>query len=467
MPTMISYSPLLTDQYQLVMAYGYWKLDKADQESVFHLYYRHNPFNGDFTVACGLEHVIHFLQQFHFSDTDIQYLDNLKAPDNSKLFETDFLDYLSKLTFSCSIDAIPEGTLVFPNEPMLRIQGPLLQCQLLETACLNFLNFPSLVATKAARIYYAARGDDIIEFGLRRAQGPDGGLTASRAAFIGGCMGTSNVLAGKMYGIPVIGTQAHSWIMAFDDELSAFQGFASVMQNNATLLIDTYDSIEGVQNAIRVGKELRKAGKDLRAVRLDSGDMVDLSRRTRKSLDDAGFNKTKIIASNDLDEHMIAELKKQNVPIDIWGVGTQLSTSFDHPALDVVYKLAALKDKNKQWQYKMKFSDSPIKTTTPGIMQVRRYTKQQQILFDVIYHTKLGIDEKLPAEADQCEDLLVPIFREGELIYTMPSIDDTRHDCINQTQRFMKNSRDNYQVTLEPKLVDLKQTFIKAAQKIS
>ncbi len=237
------------------------------------------------------------------------------------------------------------------------------------------------------------------------------------------------------------------------------------MQNNASLLIDTYDSSQGVQHAIQVGKELRAAGHDLRAVRLDSGDMLDLSRKTRKALDDAGFTNTKIIASNDLNEQIIAELKNQGAKIDIWGVGTQLSTSFDHPALDVVYKLAALREKGKSWQYKMKFSDSPIKTTTPGIMQVRRYSHQQNLLFDVIYHTEFGIDENLPSDADQCEDLLVAIFREGELVYSIPDIADTRRECIKQTQKFMHNGRSGYQATLEPKLSELKLSLAKAAHK--
>lgn len=251
---MFIHSALLTDQYQLVMASSYWQLGKANQEAVFHLYFRNHPFNGDYSICCGLDRAIDFISNWHFSDEEIAYLHRLKAPDQQALFSKEFLNYLSELKFTGDIDAIPEGNIVFPNEPLLRITAPILQCQLLETALINFLNFGSLIATKAARVCQAAQDDEVIEFGLRRAQGPDGGMLASRAAFLGGCASTSNVLAGKTYNIPVKGTQAHSWIMAFDDELSAFENFATVMSGNVILLVDTYDTLQGVKNAIIMAK---------------------------------------------------------------------------------------------------------------------------------------------------------------------------------------------------------------------
>ncbi|MCA9445228.1 MAG: nicotinate phosphoribosyltransferase, partial [Candidatus Omnitrophica bacterium] len=297
---------LLTDLYQLTMAYGYWKTGRAEREAVFHLFFRKNPFKGGYTIAAGLQYVADFVEGFRFSADDIQYLSILTGNDEKPLFEPSFLEYLADLDLRLDVDAVPEGTVVFPHEPLVRVKGPILQCQILETPLLNFINFQSLIATKASRIVTATGGEPVLEFGLRRAQGIDGGLAASRAAYIGGCDATSNVLAGKLFGIPVRGTHAHSWVMSFHNELSAFQEYAEAMPNNCVFLVDTYDTIEGVRNAIEVGKELRESGHEMVGIRLDSGDLAYLSIEARKLLDEAGFPNAAIVASNDLDEGIIA-----------------------------------------------------------------------------------------------------------------------------------------------------------------
>src|SRR3990167_8675421 len=351
------YSPLLTDFYQLTMASGYWQLGMHENEAVFHLLFRKNPFNSNHALCCGLGSVTEFLDHWSFQQDDLEYLATLKNAKNLPLFSQDFLDYLATIRFTCDIDAIPEGTIVFPNEPVLRIQGPLIQCQLLETALLNILNFQTLIATKAARICLAADGDDVIEFGLRRAQGPDGALSASRAAYIGGCVATSNTLAGKLYDIPVRGTHAHSWVTAFDTESEAFAAYTKVMPNNSVLLVDTFNTIDGVQHAIEAGLQMRAQGAELSAIRLDSGDMADLSVKARRMLDEAGLKETGIIASNSLDEYLIADLKKNGAKISAWGVGTSLATAYDHPVLDGVYKMSALQKSDGSWDYKIKLSE--------------------------------------------------------------------------------------------------------------
>jgi nicotinate phosphoribosyltransferase len=328
---------LLTDFYQMTMAYGYWKAGLERKEAVFQLFFRKTPFKGGFTIAAGLESVIHFIENFKFDSSDLNYLAQLKGPDGNLYFNEEFLNYLAQLRFTGDIDAIPEGTVVFPYEPLVRVQAPLIECQLLESPLLNLINFPTLVATKAARVCLAANGDSVIEFGLRRAQGIDGALTASRAAYIGGCDSTSNILAGKMFGIPVKGTHAHSWVMVFDEELEAFQTYAKNLPNNCVFLVDTYDTIEGVKKAIQVGQWLRQEGKKMIGIRLDSGDLADLSIKSRALLDQAGFENAVIVASNELDETIISELKRQGAQINVWGVGTNLVTAKDQPALDGVY----------------------------------------------------------------------------------------------------------------------------------
>src|SRR5690554_5815077 len=344
---------LLTDFYQLTMAYAYWKAGKAEQEAVFNLFFRKNPFDSGFAIAAGMEYVMDYCESFSFEKQDLDYLREMKAKDGSPMFESAFIRYLEEMKFSCDIDAVEEGEVVFPHMPLVRVKGPLIQCQLLETPLLNLINFQTLVATKAARITLAAKGDPVMEFGLRRAQGIDGALAASRASYIGGCSSTSNVMAGKLFGIPVSGTHAHSWIMSFDQELEAFRAYAESFPDNCFLLVDTYDTLNGVKNAIQVGKELRERGKELGGVRIDSGDLAYFSNAARKILDEAGFPKAKIIASNDLDEHILTSLKLQEASIDIWGIGTKLVTAYDQPALGAVYKLSAMKNKEGEWEPKI------------------------------------------------------------------------------------------------------------------
>lgn len=472
MTTLIS--PLLTDLYQLTMAYGYWKLGIHDREAVFQLIFRKNPFRGNYALACGLQSVIDFIQDWHFSADDIAYLATLTTQNGEALFPAEFLRYLAELRVTCDIDAIPEGTIVFPHEPLLRIKGPLLQGQLLESTLLNLINFQTLIATKASRVCQAAAGDSVLEFGMRRAQGPDGALSASRAAYIGGCDATSNVLAGKLYDIPLRGTHAHSWVTAFPDEISAFEAYAEVMPHNCVLLVDTYDTIAGVKHAISVGKKLKASGGQLLGIRLDSGDMATLSIKARELLDAAGFQETKIVASNSLDEYVIQDLKEKNAQISIWGVGTNLVTAHDHAALDGVYKLSALRAPDGTWQYKLKLSEQPVKISNPGIYQVRRFFQGEKHIMDVMYDLELGIsdfpemitlDDALTprklANYSTSVDLLQPIFQRGKLIRPIESIHAIRERAAQQVNQFLKAAISNYPVGLEKNLYELKQQLIK------
>lgn len=467
-------SLLLTDLYQLTMAYGYWKLGLHEREAVFHIVFRKHPFSGNYAVACGLATVIDFLKNWHFEADDIIYLRQLRQSNGDPLFSDEFLDYLKTVQFSCDVDAMLEGTVVFANEPLLRIKGPLLQGQLLESILLNIINFQTLIATKASRVYQVAKGDQVIEFGMRRAQGSDGALSASRAAYIGGCDSTSNVLAGKVYDIPVRGTHAHSWVTVFPDEMAAFEAYAKVMPHNCVLLVDTYNTIQGVKNAIEVGKHLRTKGSDLEGIRLDSGDIASLSIKARKLLDDAGFTNTKIIASNNLDEYVIASMKNQGAAVSIWGVGTHLVTAYDQPALDGVYKLSALRDEQRTWQYKLKLSEQAIKISNPGIYQIRRFSKDDYPLMDIMYDVEGGIPERpemisLTAPHVSMEqkqytsfvDLLVPIFQQGRIVYKQESIHQMRQRSIHQVKQFRKAHANNiYPLGLEKNLHDLKQQLI-------
>jgi nicotinate phosphoribosyltransferase len=328
---------------------------------------------------------------------------------------------------------------VFPQEPLIRVQGSILQAQLIETSLLNVMNFQSLIATKSARVCLAAQGDPVVEFGLRRAQGVDGALTASRAAYIGGCIGTSNVLASKVFGIPVKGTHAHSWVMSFESELDAFETYAETLPNNCVFLVDTYSTIEGVRHAVQVGKRLRDRGHKLAGIRLDSGDLAYLSIEARKILDDGGFKDAAIMASNDLNEHLITSLKHQGAKITVWGVGTMLVTAYDQPALGGVYKLSAVREPNGKWDYKIKLSEQTAKVTNPGVLQVRRFQKNGEFVGDAIYDSTRALPENVTIvdptdltrrkhfdpEADY-EDLLVPIFRSGRTVYETPSLDEIR-----------------------------------------
>ncbi len=475
---------LLTDLYQLTMAYGYWKSGLTDREAVFHLSFRHNPFQGGFAVACGLSYVLEFLSQLKFSDDDLAYLRGLTGHDGNPLFEPAFLDYLRALSFNCDLNALPEGTLAFAHEPLLRVQGPLLQCQLLETPLLNLINFQTLVATKAARICLAAAGDPVIEFGLRRAQGIDGAITASRAAFIGGCAATSNLLAGKLFDIPVRGTHAHSWVLAFDDELTAFEAYGQAMPNNCIFLVDTFDTLAGIRHAVEAGRRLREQGHRLLGIRLDSGDLAYLSAQARKLLDEAGFTDAVILVSNDLDEQLIASLKQQGAPIGVWAVGTRLVTAFDQPALGGVYKLSAIRRPGEAWTYRLKLSEQTIKVSTPGVLQVRRFLLDGQYAGDMIYDESQGplasatlVDpqdgnrqKQLPPEATFA-DLLVPVVRGGRPVYNPPPPAEARQHAASELARLSPSVKrvlnpHEYPVGLEPALFALKTRLIRAARGI-
>lgn len=437
---------LMTDLYELTMAQGYWK-EKMDQdEAVFHLFFRKKPFNGSYAIASGLAGVVSFLQNFSFSQEDIFYLRSLKTVYQTPLFEEDFLSYLRTITFTCSLDALPEGQVVFPYEPILRVQGPIVQCQLLESALLTLVNFSTLIATKAARICQAAQGDEVIEFGLRRAQGIDGAMTATRASYLGGCRATSNTMAGKWLGIPVKGTHAHSWVMAFDDESEAFAAYARAMPDNAFFLVDTYHTLQGVQHAITASK---KMGNKLLGIRLDSGDIAYLSKESRKLLDKAGFSEAKIIASNELDEYLIAELKAKGAQVDIWGVGTKLVTGYPQSAIDGVYKLSARRKKGeREWRSCYKISDDLGKRSYSGILQIRRYYTKEKSCCDVLYDVRKGfipgktlLDPFLqqdchPVLGEKSVELLVPIFQEGALVYDLPSLQESQEFCRNQLASF-------------------------------
>ena len=441
-------SALLTDLYQLTMAFGYWKTGWEEKEAVFNLTFRSNPFEGGFSIACGLASVIETLDRYAFSAEEIDYLGKLTGNDGRPIFQSDFLRYLGRLKLTCEVDGFPEGTLVFPHEPLLRVRGPIIQCQLLETTLLNILNFQSLIATKAARVCLAAAGDPVLEFGLRRAQGSDGGLTASRAAYIGGCAGTSNLLAGKRFGIPVRGTHAHSWVMAFGSELESFEAYARALPNNCVFLVDTYDTLEGVRNAVRVGKQLRQSGHEMVGIRLDSGNLDRLSRDARKILDEAGFAEAVIIASNDLDEHLVASLKKRGATVGVWGVGTRMVTADGQPAMGGVYKLAAVRGSSGDWEYKLKLSEQAVKVSIPGILQVRRFQEAGRIAGDVIYDERLGpgrrqvlLDsdgvrrERRSPAWESGEDLLIPVWRNGSQVCQAESVDRCRQRAQEQMAR--------------------------------
>lgn len=435
---------LLTDLYQLTMASGYWKLGRSEQEAVFHLFFRKPPFSGGYAVAAGLGPAVDFLKSFRFDASDVEYLTTLTGNDGGPLFDGGFLDYLRELRLTCDVDAMPEGTVAFAQQPLVRVRGPILQCQILETALLNIINFQTLISTKAARISGATGGEPVLEFGLRRAQGIDGGLAASRAAYIGGCAATSNVLAGKQYGIPVKGTHAHSWVMSFDDETEAFDRYAEAMPNNCVFLVDTYDTLEGVRKAVAAGKRLRERGYEMIGIRLDSGDLAYLSIEARKLLDNGGFPDATIVASNDLDENIIQSLKGQGAKIAVWGVGTKLATAYDQPALGGVYKLGAIKSGEGEWEPKLKLSEQAVKTSIPGVLQVRRFENEKGLVGDMIYDETRGIDQRsvivdagdanrrkqIPPGATGT-DLLVPVMRAGEVVVpfkeeSKDKIDDTR-----------------------------------------
>jgi nicotinate phosphoribosyltransferase len=481
---------LLTDLYQLTMAYGYWKLGLADRDAVFHLSFRKAPFAGGFAIAAGLGPALDYLRAFAFADDDLAYLATLHGDDGRPLFEPGFLAHLRALRLTCDVDAIPEGTAVFAHEPLVRVKGSVLQCQLLETALLNLINFSTLVATKAARVAMAARGEPVLEFGLRRAQGMDGALTASRAAYLGGCAATSNVLAGKLLGIPVKGTHAHSWVMCFGDELEAFDAYARAMPNNCVFLVDTYNTLDGVRHAVDVGRRLRDRGHRLQGIRLDSGDLAYLSIEARKLLDAAGFRDAAIVASNDLDEEIIRSLKEQGAAISVWGVGTKLVTAYDQPALGGVYKLSALRTADgNRWEHKIKLSEQIAKTSIPGIQQVRRYRVGGEFRADMIVDEltppppppagtpPILVDpmdvtrqRPVPSSPDTTtEDLLVPVLRGGSVVYASPPLAQIRQRTQDQLAALHPGIKrpinpHTYPVGLEKNLSDLRQHMILTAR---
>lgn len=476
---------LLTDFYQLTMAYGYWKAGIHEREAIFYHSFRQAPFNGGYTICAGLGTLIDYLLNFQFTKEDIDYLSKLTDTQGKKLFATDFLVYLQQLKFSCDIDAIEEGSVVFPQEPLVRVTGPLLQCQLLESILLNIINFQSLIATSAARLLQATRGEPVLEFGLRRAQGFDGALMASRAAYIGGCAATSNVLAGKLYGIPVRGTHAHSWVLCFASELEAFRAYAQTFPDRCIFLVDTYNTLEGVKNAIKIAEELKPQGFKLAGIRLDSGDLAYLSQQARKLLDEAGYKDSLIVGSNDLSPLVITSLKEQGASINVWGVGTHLITAYEQPALEGVYKLSAIKSAQGEWENKVKLSEQTIKISTPGILSVRRFYAEPDgfAMADAIYDERLGISENhltiidpidpakrrsISAEATH-RDLLTAIFRQGKLVYKVPSLKSSQHKTLMELQQFHESIRrllnpHTYPVGLEKKLYDLKLKLILKAK---
>lgn len=434
---------LLTDFYELTMIAGYLHEGRADQQVCFEYFFRSMPPHAGFAVSAGLDPFVQYLEHLRFTDEDVAYLRSLNV------FQEAFLEYLRDFKPRCTVRAIPEGTVVFPHEPVVQVEGAIFEAQLVETALLNFLNYQTLIATKAARICLAAEGEPVLEFGLRRAHGPDGGLSGSRAAYIGGCSSTSNVLAGKTYGIPVSGTHAHSWVMSFSSELEAFRAFARHYPERCVLLVDTYDTIEsGVPNAIRVFKEMHAAGQKVRpAIRLDSGDLAKLSKAACRLMREAGFDDPLIVASNDLEEDLIADLKRQGARINAWGVGTHLITSHDCPSLGGVYKLVSVY-KDGRWTPRMKTTANVEKSTDPCRKQVVRYYNDAgQPVGDVLYE----YDEMIPEsgaivghhrtqqnvharlrDTRRSESLMEAVFRDGRRVGTAPGIDDIRARAMAQ-----------------------------------
>ena len=448
---------LLTDLYELTMMQGYFKEKDANETVIFDAFYRSNPGGNGYAICAGLEQVIEYIKELEFNSEDVDYLRS------TGLFEEDFLEYLLHFRFSGDIYAIPEGTVIFPREPLVKVIAPIMEAQLVETALLTIINHQSLIATKTARVVFAAEGDGVMEFGLRRAQGPDAGIYGARAAMIGGCVGTSNVLAGKMFSVPVKGTHAHSWIMSFPDELSAFRSYAKLYPNACILLVDTYDTLKsGVPNAIKVFKEMKEANIPLTSygIRLDSGDLAYLSKKAKKMLMEAGFPDAIISASNDLDETLINSLKIQGATINSWGVGTNLITSKDCPSFGGVYKLAAVLDrKTGEFNPKIKLSENAEKITNPGNKEIKRiYSRETgKIIADLIClegevydenHSLLLFDPietwkktHLAPNTYTMRDLLIPVFQKGKCVYESPAVMDIQAYCKKELDTLWDESR--------------------------
>ena len=471
---------LLTDLYQLTMMQGYFK-NNINKRVIFDLFYRTNPSGGGYAITCGLEQVIEYIKNLRFTYEDIEYLRGLS------IFEEDFLTYLSSFHFSGDIYAIPEGTVVFPKEPLLKVVAPIMEAQLIETSLLNIVNHQSLIATKAARVCYAAGGDGVMEFGLRRAQGPDAGIYGARAAVIAGCVGTSNVLTGKLWNMPIKGTHAHSWIMSFPDEYTAFKTYADLYPHACILLVDTYDTLHsGVPNAIKVFTELREKGIELKnyGIRLDSGDLAYLSKKARIMLDEAGFTDAIISASSDLDEYLIDSLKAQGAKITSWGVGTNLITSKDCPAFGGVYKLAAIwDDKKDDFVPKIKLSENTAKITNPGNKTVYRFYDKEtgKLRADVIALADETFDENkdltlfdpmetwkkttLQAGTYTVRQLPVQVFKNGICTYESPTIEEICDYCKKEQETLWEESRrlvnpHKVYVDLSDKLFDMKKGLL-------
>lgn len=499
-------NPLLTDLYQLTMAQGYFREGMQDVQASFCYTFREHPFKGGFAVFAGLQGLGEYLENWRFSADDIHYLAGLKAQDGSVLFNQNFLGYLKGLD-ACGLDvaAVPEGSIVFAGAPLVRVSGPLIVAQMIETALMNRLNFETLIATKAARCYIAAggvasnsgqgitgerrAGGKILEFGLRRAQGPDGGLSASRAAYIGGCSASSNIEASRRYGIPLAGTHAHSWVMAHSSEEEAFAAWTRSAANNSVLLVDTYDSEKGIAQAVKAGAALEARGGSFAGIRLDSGDLAWLSKRARKMLDTAGLKQAKIYASNDLDEYTILSLRSQGALIDSWGVGTQLVTGGSQAALGGVYKMTALRASAADpWQDKIKVSDTAIKTSTPGLLAVRRFLdERQRPIGDMVYDQRRppaveegsgggeadlsiidpgdALRQKSFAPETASVELLQAFFCQGSVVSGQADIHTSRKHCLasletldKSHQRFMRPHL--YPVGLERGLFERRQAMI-------
>ena len=473
---------LLTDFYELTMMQGYFKEEEQNVNVIFDVFYRNNPDGNAFSISCGLEQVIDLINNFRFDKEDIDYLASLGT------FQEDFLDYLRDFKFTGNIWAIPEGNVMFPREPVIKVMAPIMQAQLIETAILNIINHQSLIATKASRVVHAANGDGVMEFGLRRAQGPDAGIYGARAAVIAGCVGTSNVLAGQMFDIPVLGTHAHSWIMSFKSELEAFRAYAKLYPDNCILLIDTYDTLKsGLPNAIKVFKEMREAGiKSKRyGIRMDSGDLAYLSKVVKREFEKEGFTDVTISASNDLDENLISSLKQQGAEINSWGVGTNLITSKDTPSLGGVYKLAAVADKKTgKLIPKIKISENTEKVTNPGDKVIYRiygkctgkiiadlialkdevYNENEDLLlFDPVETWKKTL---LKAGTYTMKELLIPVFIDGKCVYNdRPSVMELQKICKADLDTLWDESRrltnpHSVHVDLSRELWNLKQALL-------
>ena len=472
---------LLTDLYQLTMLQGYFEEKQANETVIFDMFFRNNPHSGGYSVCAGLQQVIEYIEGLHFADEDISYLKTLN------LFSDKFLSYLKDFKFTGDIYAIPEGSVIFPKEPIMKIVAPIMEAQLIETALLNIINHQSLIATKASRVVFAANGDTVLEFGLRRAQGPDAGIYGARAAMIAGCFATSNVLAGQMFDVPIRGTHAHSWVMSFSDELTAFRKYANLYPNACILLVDTYDTLKsGVPNAIKVFNEMREKGIELKnyGIRLDSGDLSYLSKKARQLLDNAGFKDAIISASNDLDENLISSLKLQGAKISSWGVGTNLITSKDCPAFGGVYKLSAVYESDKKaFKAKIKLSENAEKNTNPGNKKIYRIydkdtkkiiadlicleeetldTSEELLLFDPLDTWKKTL---LPSHTYYTKELLVPVFKNGNCVYKSPSVMEIREYCKEEMDTLWEESRrleypHRTHVDLSQKLWDLKNNLL-------